>query len=314
MLKARLKRIRSKDILAKKLLDNGSFVVNKKTGQVRSKPGHAFEGVNSHGYVHVSSYVNGKRMVFQAHRVVCIATKGLVDKHAEMQVNHKDGNKTNNKPNNLEWATPLENTQHAVATGLRNQTGENHANSVYTEKQIKRVVKLLVETNMTQMAIAKQCGVTRQTVASVSCGKQWKHLLPDGFVSHYEKSKLAKIEKLSAYNKYMASSSSVSVPSSLKTIQYALKHGHVSIQLRGKHKLPTVTSVQTLGRHADFVGCKTASGIVVHMQIAGVKKTVYMHQIVAVSYLGLPKNGERHVGFHDGDNCNYAPANLYWKR
>ena len=313
MLKARLKQIRSKDILAKKLLDNGSFVVNKKTGQIKSKLGHAFEGVNRYGYVSVSAYVNKKRMVFQAHRVVCIATKGLIDNHAELQVNHKDGNKTNNKPNNLEWATPLENTQHAVATGLRNQTGENHANSVYTDKQIKLVVKCLVETNMTQMEIAKECGVTRQTVALVSCGKQWKHLLPTGFVSHSEKSKLAKLEQLSSYNKYMASRASGSAPNSLKTIQYALQHKHMIVKLNGKRKLPTVTSVQTLGRQIDFVGCKTSSGLVAHMQVAGMRKTVYMHQIVAVAYLGMPKNGERHVGFHDSNNCNYAPANLYWK-
>jgi hypothetical protein len=50
------------------------------------------------------------------HYLVCRSVYG--ERPAGLVINHKDGNKLNNHPDNLEYCTVAENIAHAVATGL----------------------------------------------------------------------------------------------------------------------------------------------------------------------------------------------------
>lgn len=69
-----------------------------------------------HGYKVVESRNGGKRVVFYVHRLVAevfCSGFGLTP-----DVNHLDGKKTNNRPENLVWCTHRENMRHAFDTGL----------------------------------------------------------------------------------------------------------------------------------------------------------------------------------------------------
>lgn len=93
-------------------------LINKKTNKIMNG------SPNVNGYIAYSLYKNKKKKSYLAHRLVA---ENFLTKPDENQniVNHKDGNKTNNCLENLEWATTQENIQHAYDNNLIN---------VYTRK------------------------------------------------------------------------------------------------------------------------------------------------------------------------------------
>jgi hypothetical protein len=71
---------------------------------------------NNMGYRRVTFYYGQRVRVF-VHRLVA---KHFCDGYApDLVVNHIDGNKGNNRADNLEWVTRSENDKHAVALGLK---------------------------------------------------------------------------------------------------------------------------------------------------------------------------------------------------
>ena len=73
---------------------------------------------NSNGYLKVQLSLRGDKKQLLVHRLV--ALHFIPNPYEHPYVNHKDGDKTNNHLENLEWVTPSENAQHALETGLRN--------------------------------------------------------------------------------------------------------------------------------------------------------------------------------------------------
>ncbi|QGK90421.1 HNH homing endonuclease [Acinetobacter phage vB_AbaP_APK44] len=85
-------------------------------GNVRNEQGKVLKTylINS-GYVCLKLHTDGKRTSHTVHRLVMAAFLGS----SELEVNHKDGNKSNNRLDNLEYVTSSENKLHALETGLK---------------------------------------------------------------------------------------------------------------------------------------------------------------------------------------------------
>nr|DAS70664.1 MAG TPA: homing endonuclease [Caudoviricetes sp.] len=63
-------------------------------------------------YLYIVLSLNSKVKTFYIHRLV--AKYFVPNLENKPYVNHKDGNKLNNKSDNLEWVTPLENNLHSI--------------------------------------------------------------------------------------------------------------------------------------------------------------------------------------------------------
>lgn len=83
------------------------------------------------GYYMLVFTRNYKRKMKYIHRLV--AETFIPNPNNLLEVNHKDGNKQNNKVNNLEWCSRLENIRHIYTTGLK-KTGKY----LYNARKVKQ--------------------------------------------------------------------------------------------------------------------------------------------------------------------------------
>lgn len=90
-----------------------------------------------------------------------------------MQINHKDGNKTNNHVSNLEYVTHKENSDHAIRTGLCNSVGENNANSKLVEQDVIDIYSMAQSGRFTQQQIADKYNIVQVAVSDIVTGKRW---------------------------------------------------------------------------------------------------------------------------------------------
>ena len=81
----------------------------------------------------------GKRVSCKVSRIIARMFIPNDNPEHKTQVNHIDGNKSNNHVSNLEWVTPSQNLQHAFDIGLRSKGSRR----VYTEKDAHLVYSLL---------------------------------------------------------------------------------------------------------------------------------------------------------------------------
>lgn len=120
---------------------------------------------------------SGKHKTKLVHRVV--AEEFIPNPDNKPQVNHKDGNKHNNRADNLEWVTPSENIVHAHNNGLMsNRKGNNHPLHKVTESDVINILNYLQE-GVSQSELSKKYNLHRNYITLIKHGKRWKHIKRD---------------------------------------------------------------------------------------------------------------------------------------
>jgi len=152
----------------------GLYEVSK-NGLVRSVRNNIILKIskNRDGYNKVTLCSEGHRKTICIHRVVCVAF--IKNPLMKKTVNHKDGVKTNNSVDNLEWATSKENNQHAWDTGLIKKEchkGESNPKSKLTRSDIDEI--RAIGRGAYQYILAERYGVSTANISLILANKTWQ--------------------------------------------------------------------------------------------------------------------------------------------
>lgn len=95
--------------------------------------------LNTTGYYTITARMDGMNRSYSTylHRLLALAFLPTTGDISKLQVNHKNGVKTDNRVENLEWVTQQINCQHAYRTGLRNDNIRIQLLNIVTGEKIE---------------------------------------------------------------------------------------------------------------------------------------------------------------------------------
>lgn len=133
-----------------------------------NKPLKTFK--NKGGYYLSFLYRNGKRHTLSHHRLVASLFHDNLENKA--QVNHIDGDKSNNHPDNLEWTTAAENMNHSRnVLGNVNKGGDKAKLSFDIAKEIRSKF----ENGFNKSQLSREYKVTRTSITKILTHKSYKN-------------------------------------------------------------------------------------------------------------------------------------------
>ena len=133
----------------------------------------------ANGYLGIGMY-NGfsKHVNVLVHRIIYLYIVGDIPEH--MQINHKNGVKTDNRIDNLEIVTPSENMRHARDVlgkkfGFDNfpARGENNGRALLTWSDVREIRHLHSTGKYTQRELCKRFAVKKSQMSNIVRNLEW---------------------------------------------------------------------------------------------------------------------------------------------
>lgn len=128
--------------------------------------------VGTNGYLKVSLRCNGVRFTRNIHRLLAVTF--IPNPNNLPCVNHIDGDKLNNKLENLEWVSYAKNIKHAYDNGLT-VAAKGEARSILKNEDVLEIVKLK-NSGFTLKTIAEKFNISASTVSDIVNGRTWRHI------------------------------------------------------------------------------------------------------------------------------------------
>lgn len=140
------------------------------------------------GYYRVTLYGRSRPKHFGIHRLVAMAFLGIPLIH-QTEINHRDGNKLNNRISNLEYCTRAENATHAAETGLlsngqrhgklvaaKTPRGERNPAAKLTEAKVLAIRAEYTGKRGQQRALGRRYGVNDTLIGLIVKRRIWTHI------------------------------------------------------------------------------------------------------------------------------------------
>jgi hypothetical protein len=156
--------------------------ITRSNGTPLSVPGRWLKPqLNNMGYAYVNLYRDQSSVRLLVHRAVAMAWLPT-STPSRKQVNHKDGVKTNNVVDNLEWCTSSENRAHAHRTGLITFTEKKYmallrlglSKRKLSPEQVVEIVDSLVY-GVPQTKLASKFNVSQHTISRIKNGTTYRN-------------------------------------------------------------------------------------------------------------------------------------------
>ena len=133
------------------------------------------ESPDKSGYIHYSICKNGKVVTKTAASLVM--ENFVAPRPKNVQVNHKNGNKRDNRPENLEYISRTENIRHArdVLKVKHGHPGEDHIFAKLNDKKVREIRNTKNYFGLNSF-FAKKFGISNSLVSLIKLNKSWTHI------------------------------------------------------------------------------------------------------------------------------------------
>jgi len=273
-------------------------------GNIWNKNGGIRNQNVSNGYKTVSlKNKHNKQTPFQVHRLIALTF--IVNDQNKPNVNHKNGIKTDNRAENLEWNTQKENIQHALITGLIKTHARKiikldlQGNVIARYKSLKDAVKTLVldgnvinlgdedeNYNKYRHGINKTC----KGINPTAHGFKWKYVEEKDTVEF------------------------VTVNNNLVNKQ---DHSEIFVNIQDCDKYMISNKGRVYSKHHKIIMNIEYNGNemgYINPIVNGEKKTLYIGQLVAQAFIPNPNNytKTKHINSNIQGKHDNAVNNLMW--
>ena len=152
-------------------------------GQVRSrKPSRQVRILKATGhfknrYESVMLSINGRQERIAVHRLVGYSFCNPPEHWEDLQINHKNGIRGDNRAINLEWCTGSENMIHARdVLGTYDKAGENHHGAKLTADDVIEIRLRYATGGVSQIELANEYNISGSQICRIINRVRWGHI------------------------------------------------------------------------------------------------------------------------------------------